>query len=131
MANTKWSSEVRLTTDAGAAADPRAAERDTDLPFVITVLADCTGIAEAGSTAAAGLPSSRRLLTLDRDNFDTVLAGLHPTWVGELQGLPEGSGRLSVQLTFGELDDFHPDRIVERLEPLRLLLETRRALQDP
>jgi type VI secretion system protein ImpB len=37
---------------------------------------------------------------------------------------------MSVQLKFKSLEDFEPARVVEQVEPLRKLLETRNKLKD-
>ena len=129
MAKTDWRTDVRLTADAQAD-DRLAAERvGDDRPFVIAVLGDFTGAGEDGSPAPATAP--RRLIEVDRDNFDAVLARFNVRWRGELQAAAPVPAPLPVHITLREFDDFHPDRIVAQIEPLRVLLETRRALEDP
>ncbi len=81
----------------------RAAEREADAPFRILVLGDFSGRANRGICEPAA--ACRRTYRIDRDNFDQVLARLRPQ-------LCIRSGN---SLSFSELDDFHPDRLHERL----------------
>jgi type VI secretion system protein ImpB len=43
----------------------------------------------------------------------------------------KGDGsEMGVQLKFGSIEDFEPGRVVEQVDPLRKLLETRNKLRD-
>ncbi len=86
---------------------------DDDTPFRILVAGDFSG----------GAGRVRKPIEIDRDNFDQVLAVIAP----ELR-LSFGGQPVSVQ--FRELDDFHPDRLFERLEPFRALRDLRAKLSD-
>jgi type VI secretion system protein ImpC len=97
---------------------------DADEPFRVVVLGDFSARASRDSTASAKSP--RRLSEIDRDNFDEVLRSLG---VGLRLSLAEGGP--AVALDFDELEDFHPDRIYERLDIFRKLRQTRRRLDDP
>jgi type VI secretion system protein ImpC len=124
MEKTGWRSEVRLVGDASADEQPAAREADDARRFVITVIGDFSG--------ATDRPATRRLIDVDRDNLDAVMDRCHVQWRGTLDAPAEtASTAVSVRLTFRELDDFHPDRIVARVPALSTLLETRRALEDP
>jgi type VI secretion system protein ImpC len=86
----------------------RAAKPAADDPFRIAILGDFSG---SGAT-------KRKPVLIDRDNFEDVFREF-----GVSLELPV-AGRIS----FAELDDFHPDRLYERVslfEPLR------RALAEP
>jgi type VI secretion system protein ImpC len=63
---------------------------------------------------------------VDRDNFSGVLAKL------DVQiHLPAGAfGQAPLTLRIRELDDFHPDRLFERLEMFEALRDLRRRLSD-
>jgi type VI secretion system protein ImpC len=68
----------------------------------------------------------RKPVLVDRDNFDEVLAHFAPQLrlpLGGLQG-PR------IPIHFHELDDFHPDRIFERLKIFQALRQTRERLSD-
>jgi type VI secretion system protein ImpC len=86
---------------------------EPDSPFHILIAGDFSG----------GAGRKRIPVTIDRDNFDDVLARLAP----ELR-LPIGESEIAI--AFRELDDFHPDRLFERLGPFRALRDLRRRLAD-
>jgi len=133
MTKTNWQYAARLTADINAAEQPAAAdELSDDRPFVIVVLGDFRSAADDGPPGQTGSLANRRLLDIDRDNFDEVLARFNVRWeatLGDLPGQPQAE--IPVQLALRALEDFHPDRIVAQLLPLRALLETRRGLEDP
>ncbi|MGB7069245.1 MAG: type VI secretion system contractile sheath large subunit [Pyrinomonadaceae bacterium] len=85
-------------------------------PFRILVLGDWSGSVDRHD--ARGRP-----IEIDRDNFDDVMAKLGPTVRLGLQERGE-----PVVLRFGELDDFHPDRIFEQVPLFSELRELRRRL---
>jgi type VI secretion system protein ImpC len=86
---------------------------EPDTPFRILVVGDFTG----------GIGRNRRAIAVDRDNFDDVMARLAPA-------LRLPFGEVHVPLTFAELEDFHPDRLFERLPPFQALRGLRRRLAD-
>jgi type VI secretion system protein ImpB len=99
-----------------------------ELPFVVGVLADLSGKPDEP------LPrlKDRKFVEIDRDNFDKVLAGCKPRLAfrvdDKLTG-KEGS-QLNVELRFQKLEDFEPANVVQQVEPLRKLLETRDKLKN-
>jgi type VI secretion system protein ImpC len=115
----RW--DVRLTAGEESGEPGEAREEQ---PFVIVVLGDFRGAAQ-GTVPA-------RPIDLDRDNFDSVMQRLKPRWEGVVRD-PAGrtSAELPVALAFAELDDFHPDRLAQKIPPLKALIETRRALANP
>ena len=85
-----------------------------------------------GRRGQTGPLVNRRLLDIDRDNFDDVLARFDVRWEATLEGLPgQPAGVLPVRLALQALEDFHPDQIVAQLMPLRALVDMRRGLEDP
>ena len=80
------------------AADPRE--------FRILVVGDFSG---RGDSAPAANDSPRRV---DRDDIDAHVARIAPR-------LDVGIGGTDVHLAFASLDDFHPDRLVARLNALQ------------
>lgn len=86
---------------------------EPDSPFHILIAGDFSG----------GAGRKRAPVMIDRDNFDDVLARIAP----ELR-LPIGESEIA--LKFRELDDFHPDRLFERLGPFQALRDLRRRLAD-
>jgi len=132
MPTTNWRSEVRLTADIETAEQPAAGELSDDHPFVIVVLGDFRGTVDGVPSDHTGPLHNRQLLDIDRDNFDDVLARFNIHWEAMLGGLPgEPAAAIPVLLALRAFEDFHPDRIVEQLMPLRTLVETRRDLDNP
>src|SRR6202034_3430502 len=62
---------------------------------------------------------------VDRDNFDDVLAAFHPELKINL------GDEEPATLKFSHLDDFHPDRLLERVDMFRKLRNIRARLADP
>jgi type VI secretion system protein ImpC len=115
--------------DIGLTPDPAAAHSKPtpETPFCIAVLGDFSGRgARPGEPPAARL-ADRRPRAVDRDNLDEVLAKVGPTL-----RLPAGvAGDAPLELRFGEVDDFLPDRLYERLDVFRALRELRTELANP
>lgn len=88
-----------------------------ELPFVVGVLGDFSACAHRPRLG------ERRFTPVDRDTFSTVLDTVHPRVQFKIASSLEG-GELDVDLTFRRLDDFGPERILERIEPLRELLRS-------
>ncbi|HMD97124.1 MAG TPA: type VI secretion system contractile sheath large subunit [Terriglobia bacterium] len=113
-----------VNVDVSLGRDKAQYQAEPDAPFRIVILGDFSGRANRGiSEAGAGL-ANRRAVVLDRDNFDQVLAKL-----GARIDLPLDDHPLS--LRFVELDDFHPDRIFERVDIFQKLRGMRQRLDDP
>jgi type VI secretion system protein ImpC len=109
MADRSEKSSVHL--DVNAASETAAAVVDPDEPFRILVLGDFSGRANRGVHAPL---AGRRPVPVDLDNFDEVMAGM-----GVSLRLPR------VALSFGSLDDFHPDAIYESADVFRELADLR------
>jgi type VI secretion system protein ImpC len=73
------------------------------------------------------LPVEWRPIRVDRDNLHELPATLNVALHGSLLG----DHAPAVTLRFASLEDFHPDRLVSRIDPLRKLSELRRRLNDP
>src|SRR5580658_10646908 len=107
-----------------AGEDSSGAHPSDETPFCIAILGDFSGRANRRISDAKTI-GKRRAWLVDRDNFDEVLSRS-----GAEIHLPiEDSG--SLHLRFSELEDFHPDRIFERLEIFGKLRDLRGGLQDP
>jgi type VI secretion system protein ImpC len=98
-----------------------------DTPFCIAVLADFSGRGSIGPSETRPALAGRRRVLVDVDNLEELPGKLDCKLHIRL------GGRDSVPFTmgFGELGDFHPDRILERLEVFQTLKKTRELLQDP
>lgn len=108
----------QINFDVGG--DTSQTRRDPDTPFRLLLLGDFSG--RSGREKAL---SARKPVVVDRDNFDEVLAAFHP----ELR-LNLGNEEFAT-LQFSELDDFHPDRLLERVDLFRKLRELRTLADDP
>jgi len=98
---------------------------EPDEPFRILILGDFSGRANRGVRDAT--LSGRRPIAVDRDNLDLVLSKASP----ELHlPLSDKEGH-RITLKFKQLDDFHPDRIYERVDLFQALRQTRQELGDP
>ena len=98
-----------------------------ELPFVVGVLGDFSGKPEQP------LPrlKDRKFVSVDRDNFNQVLAGMKPRLAFKVDNkLTNDDTKLGIELNFKNLDDFEPEQVVNQVEPLRKLLEARRRLSD-
>jgi type VI secretion system protein ImpB len=98
-----------------------------ELPFVVGVLGDFSGKPDQP------LPKlkDRKLVEIDRDNFDQVLAGMKPRLAYSVANkLADDGSKMNVELRFNSMDDFHPDNVVRQVEPLRKLVEARQRLSD-
>jgi type VI secretion system protein ImpB len=96
-----------------------------ELPFVVGVMGDFSGKPEEALPAV----KNRKFVEIDRDNFDQVLSGMSPRLAYTVDNkLQEDGSKVGVELKFNSMDDFDPDKIVEQVEPLRKLVETRKKL---
>lgn len=97
-----------------------------ELPFVMAVMGDYTGNASAPQKAL----KDRKFVQIDRDNFNDVMSRIGPAMTAKVDNTLTGDGQIGVNLKFNSLDDFEPGKIVEQIEPLKKLLETRNKLKD-
>jgi type VI secretion system protein ImpC len=107
--------EIKIAVDG----DTSQARPLPETPFRVLLLGDFSG-----SGNKTPLPS-RKPVQVDRDNFDEVLAAFHP----ELQLRLDDEERVTVQVS--DLDDFHPDRLFERVDMFRKLRDMRARLANP
>lgn len=107
------------TLPASSHAEPRGNA------FRILVLGDFGGRASRAASESAPRAAPRKPLSIDRDNLDQVLARLD---VGLRLDLPRVG---AVDISFAELDDFHPDRLYDRLPTFASLRQLERQLQNP
>jgi len=107
--------EIKIAVDG----DTSQARPVPETPFRVLLLGDFSG-----NGNKKPLPS-RKPVQVDRDNFDDVLAAFHP----ELKLRLADEELATIQ--FSELDDFHPDRLLERVAMFRKLRDMRARLADP
>ena len=98
-----------------------------ELPFVVGVMGDFVGKPEE----ALGPIKNRKFVEIDPDNFDQVLSGMKPRLAYTVENKMQDDGsKVGVELKFNSMDDFHPDSVVQQVEPLRKLVEARKKLSD-
>ncbi len=115
--------EFQLGTQTSFA--PRKAKDDTS--FCIAILADFRGRGNRGLSEIGPLLAARRRIAVDVDNLEGL-----PMKLGCEIHVPLGSDKgPRIPLRFSDLDDFHPDRIFDRLEVFQKLKTTRKLMQNP
>jgi len=98
-----------------------------ELPFVVGVMGDFSG----DPTAPLKPLKDRRFVQIDRDNFNSVLASMTPGINIKVKNVLQDDGsEFAVNLQFESMDDFEPAAIVEQVDPLKKLMETRNKLRD-
>lgn len=97
-----------------------------ELPLVVGLLADLSG----QPLAPPAKLKERRLVDIDRDNFNEVMAKIAPRLDISVPDTYKGEGNLKIELNFREFSDFHPDAIVKQVPRLAKLLEVRQQLRD-
>jgi type VI secretion system protein ImpC len=115
--------EFQLGTKTSFA--PRKAKDDT--PFCIAVLADFSGRGNRGLCETGPTLAARKRIAVDVDNLDDLPMKLDC----EIQVPIGGGDGPRITLRFSELDDFHLDRIFDRLEVFQKLKTTRKLMQNP
>lgn len=96
-------------------------------PLRILVLGDFSGRQSRGLVESGSALSGRPIVSLDRDNFEAVLARLSPRL--RLEGgdaVPPAA-----EIEFRRLEDFHPDALYDHLPVFKSLREIRAQLQEP
>lgn len=111
---------IRRVSDKQLVASNRA-----DTPFCIAVLGDFSGRFNGSATDNKPL-SKRKLIAVDRDNFDEVLAEFKLSFT--ISPGAESSSHFTIDIA--ELDDFHPDALYEKLAVFSKLRSIRRRLQN-
>lgn len=98
-----------------------------EIPFVAGVLSDLSGKPEEP------LPpiKERKFVEVDRDNFNSVLEGTKPRLQYNVENkIEDNDTKIGIELKFKSLDDFHPEKIAQQVEPIRALVEARRKLYN-
>lgn len=114
---------VHITYDV----ETEGAQEVKELPFVVGVMGDFSG----DSAIAKKALKERKFIDLKKDKFDQVMAKIEPGVKMKVENTLEKNGKeFEVNLKFRSMDDFEPEKVVEQVEPLRRLMETRNRLRD-
>ena len=98
-----------------------------ELPFVVGVMGDFSG----DPTEKLKPLKDRKFIQIDRDNFNDVLKRMTPGLNMRVENtLADDGSEMSVNLKFESMEDFEPAKVVEQVEPLKKLMETRDKLRD-
>ena len=98
-----------------------------ELPFVVGVMGDFSG----KPTEPLKPLKDRKFISIDRDSFNDVMKRMTPGVEMKVENTLAGDGSaLAVSLKFSSIEDFEPAKIVEQIEPLRKLLDTRNRLRE-
>ncbi len=98
-----------------------------ELPFVVGVVGDFSG----NPTTPLQPLKGRKFVQIDRDNINEVMTRMTPGLNFRVENTLKGDGtEMGVQLKFNSMEDFEPANVVNQVEPLRKLLETRNKLRD-
>ncbi len=114
---------VHITYDV----ETEGAAVEKELPFVVGVLGDFSG----DPTSPLAPMKDRKFINIDRDNFNDVMAKMTPGVQMKVENTLKGDGsEMAVDLKINSMDDFEPAKVVQQVEPLRNLQETRDKLRD-
>jgi type VI secretion system protein ImpB len=73
----------------------------------------------------------RKFVSIDRDSFNDVMKRMTPGVEMRVNNtLADDGSEMAVKLKFSSMEDFEPAKIVEQVEPLRKLLDTRNRLRE-
>lgn len=97
-----------------------------ELPFVMGVLSDLSG----KSLVEKKTMADRDIVEFDMDNFDQRMTAIAPRAAFNVDNTLTGDGKLSVDLTFKNMEDFSPGAIAKKVPALAQLLEARQQLND-
>lgn len=107
--------------------EKNGAVQKTELPFVMGVMGDYSG----DNTANKKPIKDRKFSQIDRDNFNEVMSNISPEINMKVENTLEGDGsEMSVNLNFKNMEDFEPQNIVNKVDPLKKLMDTRNKLRD-
>ena len=114
---------VHITYDL----ETNGAVAEKELPFVMGVMGDYSG----DNTANKKPLKERNFANIDRDNFNEIMGKISPELQLKVENTLEADGsEMSVNLKFKNMEDFEPHKIVEQVESLKKLLDTRNKLRD-
>ncbi|VAW91004.1 Uncharacterized protein ImpB [hydrothermal vent metagenome] len=114
---------VHITYDV----ETNGAVEEKEIPFVMGVMGDYSG----DNTETKKSLKDRKFSQIDRDNFNDVMANISPSLGMKVENtLEKDAGEFSVNLDFRNMEDFEPHKIVNKVEPLKKLMDTRNKLRD-
>lgn len=121
---------VKITYDV----ETGGAIEQKELPFIVGILSDLAGMPKE----PLPLVKDRKMVEIDRDNFDKVMDGIKPRVTLQIENVltvPSADAaaeksNINAELIFEQLDDFSPLKVLLQVEPLAALYQTRTYLRD-
>lgn len=112
---------VSITYDV----ETNGAVETKELPFVVGVMGDFSAHKDDREEM-----EDRTFYQVDKDNFDTVMKRVGPELKMKVDNtLSDDDSEFAVDLSFNSMKDFEPDAIVEKVDALKKLAETRVQLK--
>lgn len=112
---------VSITYDV----ETNGAVETKELPFVVGVIGDFSTHKEDREEL-----EDRTFYQIDKDNFDAVLNRIGPELKLKVDNtLVEDGSQFEAALSFSSMKDFQPDALIEQVDPLKKLAETRQQLK--
>ena len=102
------------------------ARQKVELPFVMGVMSDLSGKSLVERKAL----DKREFTEFDMDNFDQRMEAIAPRAAFNIDNSLTDEGKLAVDLTFRNMEDFSPGRVAKQVPALAKLLEAREQLND-
>lgn len=101
------------------------AQKKVELPLKLLVMGDYSNGQENRPLA------ERPKVSIDKNNFDSVLSTYNPKAKIEVENTLAGDGsEKTVELDFKTMRDFHPEAVVQKVPELKALLTMRNLLRD-
>ncbi|OLQ72836.1 type VI secretion system-associated protein [Photobacterium proteolyticum] len=114
---------VSITYDV----ETNGATETKELPFVVGVIGEFSGHKPESEKVDL---EEREFTGVDKDNFDTVMEQISPSLSYKVDNkLADDNSQFEVNLNFKSMKDFHPEHLVENIDPLKQLVETRNQLK--
>jgi len=114
---------VQITYDV----ETGGAMQKVELPFVVGVMADLSGAPKEPLKPL----KERKVVQIDRDNFNDVLAKATPRVAMKVDNKLSGDdSKLAVELNFKSMDDFDPAAVAAQVPALKQLLDMRGQLNQ-
>ncbi|QUM79867.1 type VI secretion system contractile sheath small subunit [Moritella sp. 5] len=115
---------VSITYDV----ETNGATETKELPFVVGVIGDFSG--HKAESDKIDL-EEREFTGVDKDNFDAVMGQISPSLSYKVDNkLANDDSQFEVNLKLNSMNDFHPERLVQQIDPLKQLVETRNQLKE-
>ena len=114
---------VSITYDV----ETNGAVETKELPFVVGVIGDFSGHKPESDKVDL---EEREFIGIDKDNFNMVMGQVNPMLSYKVDNkLASDDSQFEVNMNFSSMKDFHPENVVEQIDPLKKLVETRNQLK--